>query len=180
MNAHQVDMQDSRARWKPSIYRVYFWRPLGSITPRDPLVGVPYESSAFELTEVSDVSEALSWASANADGRTFTLYAVYERGTDQALIHVAGLNPTEARVTAHQREEVARLFAEHGLTGDIKMLPVTTVDERVFIVAEEDLARMPDIDGLVKAASRALTAPVRLVTSAEVEQQAHQAPALGQ
>jgi hypothetical protein len=161
MNVRQVDMRETRQRWKANTYRVYLWMPLGPVTPRDPLIGVPYESSAFELSEVSDVSEALQWAAEHTDGGTFTLYAVDETREDLTLIHVSGLNPNIGRVTAEQRDEVARLFTEHGLPGELKMVPVTTVDERVFVVPEADLARVSDLDRLKERVSKTLAAPVR-------------------
>lgn len=161
MNARQVDTRDFRQRWTARTYRVYFWEPLGPITPRDPSIGVPYGSSAFELTEVNDVSEALRWAAEHAGDRTFTLYAVDEMREDLTLIHLSGLNPTERRVTAKQQAKVARLFAEHGLSEDLEMFPVVTVDERVFVVPEAELARVRDLEGLVEAVAQVLSAPVR-------------------
>ena len=163
MNTRQVDIRDVRQRWRADTYRVYLWKPLGPITPRDPGIGVPYESSAFELTEVSDVSDALRWASEHAGEGTFTLYVVDETREDLTLVHVSGLNPNVGRVSDEQRDDVAGLFVEHGLPGELKMVPITTVDERVFVVPEAELARVEDLDRLTEAVAQTLSAPVRFV-----------------
>jgi hypothetical protein len=100
MNIRAVDPTRDR-RWfaPPSGYRVRFFTLLSSRTPSSPEVGVPVETEEFELTDAKDVTEALDWANSDAAGRTYTLAAVHDRGTDQGLIHLFGVDPTVSTVS---------------------------------------------------------------------------------
>ena len=116
---------------------------MGSLEPRPLHIGVMVEASEWLLTDVRDVAEAIEWADANADGRTYTLYAVYERGSEHGLVLLRGLDPTRSRIGWEHQEEVARLFAAHGYEGEIKMKPVIEVDERVFVWPRPTSPRSP-------------------------------------
>jgi len=163
VNVQPVGETSHRWRLEADVYQVFFWRALGNLKPRPLHIGVPYSSATFELTGVRDVFEALDWANANADGRTFTLYVVDNRFPGEVgLIKVFGINPTRGYVSFEQQQEVERLFQAHGFTGELLMHPVTTVDERAFVVKPEELAAMTAVPELIASLERLLEAPVRI------------------
>lgn len=164
MDAKAVDPRDPRWSDEPTGYRVFFWRARGPIGPRELNVGVPYESETYDLTDARDVEEPLEWARAHADGRTFTLYALHDREPEHGLIHLAGIHPTKPSVSDTQAVEVRRLFSAHGFNDEPLMYPVTTVDERVFVVTPETLATMSAVEDLVTSLESVLGAPVRIET----------------
>jgi hypothetical protein len=167
MEAQSTDPRDGRWRQDATAYRVDFWRPLGGLAPRELGIGVMFASDEWLLTGVRDVVEAIAWADANADGRTYTLYAVLDRGGDaRGLILLRGIDPTRGHVGHKHKAEVERLFAAHGYSGVVKMVPVVAADERVFVLPPLDLARLVAPEDLVAALERYLEAPVRLVEAA--------------
>jgi hypothetical protein len=93
MDARSVDPRNSLWTAEPSGYRVDFWRPLGPI-PDDRGLGAPYEADERLITGAGDVTEVIDWANAKAGGRTYTLYAVHDRGDEGGLIHLFGVDPT--------------------------------------------------------------------------------------
>ena len=97
MNARPIDERNVGWAEEATKYVVLFWQALGNLKPRALNIGVPYSSAAFELTGARDVTEALDWANANAQGRTFTLYAVDERdvesGGPRRVVQLFGVNP---------------------------------------------------------------------------------------
>lgn len=165
MQAQSADPREDGWHGEPIGYRVDFWRPMGNVEPRPLHIGVMFEASEWLLTHIRDVAEAIEWADANADGRTYTLYAVYERGSERGLILLRGLDPTRSRIGWEHQEEVARLFATHGYEGEIKMKPVIEAGERVFVLAPSDLAALSTPDELIASLEQYLSAPVRLVPS---------------
>lgn len=55
-----------------------------------------YTSDEYEISD-ADVHEVIAWAEAEAGARTYTLYAaVHDHRGELGLVHLAGLNPTEA------------------------------------------------------------------------------------
>jgi hypothetical protein len=56
---------------------------------------VVYGSDEWELTDVNDVHEAVDWAEANADGRTYTLYVCVDSRQNRGLVQLAGVDPTD-------------------------------------------------------------------------------------
>lgn len=164
MNAEPTDPRDGRWKDKPTAYRVDFWRPLGSLKARPLHIGVPMAADEWMLTDVRDVAEAIEWADVNAGGRTYTMYAVYDRGSERGLVHLLGIDPTSGHIGRHEKE-VARLFAEHGYSGEVNMLPVVAVDERVFVLAPQDLAALTAPDELIASLEECLAAPVRLIAT---------------
>ncbi len=92
MKAEQADPFDGRWEESGSAYRVRYWGVKTESRTDPPLV---YESTEINISDVADVSEALRWAEDNADGRTFTLYALVDRGPDRGLVHLAGVDPTK-------------------------------------------------------------------------------------
>jgi hypothetical protein len=165
VRARSTDPREDRWRGEPIAYRVDFWKPLGNLNPRRLSIGVPFQSDEWMLTDVRDVSEAIEWADAHADGRTYTLYAVYESGAERGLIHLLGVNPTYGHLGQKHEEEVARLFSAHGYSGEVRMVPVVAVDERVFVLAPHELAALTAPEELVASLEEYLAAPVRLVAS---------------
>jgi hypothetical protein len=91
VKAEQADPRDGRWEESGSTYRVRFWEVKTETRTDPPLV---YESAEVDVSEVAGVSEALRWAEDNADGRTFTLYALVDRGPDRGLVHLEGADPT--------------------------------------------------------------------------------------
>jgi hypothetical protein len=156
---------DERHGWEvdATTYHVFFWRALGNLKPRPMHIGVSYSSATFELTGMRDVTEALDWANANADGRTFTLYVCDDRDPAR-FVQLFGVNPTRTSVQPKQRDAVSRLFAAHGYGGEPLMRPVTTVDERAFVVTSDERDAMTDVPGLITALQQVLEAPVRIET----------------
>ena len=57
-------------------------------------LGAAYEVDEWLVTGAGDVTEVIDWASAKAAGRTYTLYAVHDRGDERGLIHLFGVDPT--------------------------------------------------------------------------------------
>ncbi|MGH2935783.1 MAG: hypothetical protein ACRDL2_14900 [Gaiellaceae bacterium] len=166
MEAQPISETSQRWKMDATAYRVFFWRAHGNLKPRAMHIGVGYSSETFELTGVRDVTEALDWANANAQGRTFTLYVVDDRDPGQTgLIQLFGINPTDSRRLPEQREAVGRLFRAHGYSGEPQMHPVTTVDERAFVVTSDELAAMTDVPSLIAELERVLEAPVRIETT---------------
>jgi len=93
MDARSVDPRDSLWTAEPSEYRIDFWRPRGPI-PDDRGLGAAYEADEWLVTGAGDVTEVIDWANAKAAGRTYTLYAVHDRGDERGLIHLFGVDPT--------------------------------------------------------------------------------------
>ena len=82
-------------RWvveEPS-YRVVFWTKLND--PEPPLVPLWSETS-HTLRGVSDVTQALTWAEENAEGRQVCVYAEVDRGPDLGFVLLRGTDPTRA------------------------------------------------------------------------------------
>ena len=89
-------------------YRVYFWErgfpPEGSEVRAQ---NVGYASDEYEISGALDVFEVIAWASRHSGAgrgrvypgsdRTYTLFAVVERGDDVGLVHLAGVDPTSNR-----------------------------------------------------------------------------------
>lgn len=123
-----------------------------------------YESETYDVTGANDVLAVIEWARGEAGNRTFTVEAAFTRGRDAGMLLVYGLNPTVPPATLEQETEVHRLFVEHGYSGEVKMVPVTSVDERVFVLRLDELGALRDIDQLATALERVLDAPVRIVT----------------
>jgi hypothetical protein len=165
VHARSTDPREDSWRGEPIAYRVDFWKPLGNLNPRRLSIGVPFQSDEWMLTDVRDVSEAIEWADAHADGRTYTLYAVYERGSERGLIHLLGVDPTYGHVGQEHEEEVARLFSAHGYSGKVRMVPVVAVDERIFVLAPHEIATLTAPEELVASLEEYLAAPVRLLAS---------------
>ena len=92
MKVEEADPFDGRWEENALTYRVRFWGVNTESRTDPPLV---YESTEINATDVADVSEVLRWAEDNADGRTFTLYAVVDRGPEPGLVHLAGVDPTK-------------------------------------------------------------------------------------
>lgn len=164
MVAAPTDPRDGRRETTPSGYRVDFWEPLGNLGPRPLRVGVQHSQATFELTGAPDVAEALEWARANAGGRTFTLHAIYDDGSEQTLVHLFGINPTKGFVSSGQADEARRLFRAHGFEEEPLMYPVITADERVFVVTPQQLVALTSVDELVASLERVLEATVRIET----------------
>jgi hypothetical protein len=95
-------------------YRVYFWEqgfppPSGA---RGENVG--YASDEYEVSGVNDVFEVIAWANRNSGARqgvvypgsdrTYTLYAVVDRGDNLGLVHLAGVDPT----STHPRFDLSK------------------------------------------------------------------------
>jgi len=73
--------QDTTWLTELPLYRVYFWRGSSS-----------YE---YELRGCHNVREAIAWAEENAGAeRSFTLYAVVDRGNERGLVRLFGIDPT--------------------------------------------------------------------------------------
>lgn len=166
MDAAPYDPRDGRWQAEPTAYRVDFWRPQGNLAPRKLRIGVPYSQDTYALRGARDVAEALDWARANAGDRTFTLHAIYDGLSERGSVHLFGVNPTRGHVSTKQAAEATDLFNAHGFPGDPLMYPVTTVDERVFVVTPQERAAMTAIEELVTSLERVLEAPVRIETIA--------------
>jgi hypothetical protein len=79
LDARPVDPRDQRWEvWDPR-YRVYFWTD-------------SMESDEWELARC-DVKDALEWASARADGRTYTLHVLVDR-YGIGLVRLTGDDPS--------------------------------------------------------------------------------------
>lgn len=92
MKAERADPRDGRWEESGSAYRVRYLGLKTESRTDPPLV---YECTEIGLSDVTDVSEALRWAEDNADGRTFTLYALVDRRRERGLVHLAGTDPTK-------------------------------------------------------------------------------------
>ena len=92
MKVEQTEPFDARWEENGLTYRVRFWGVKTETRTDSPLV---YACTEIDVSDAVDVSEVLRWAEDNADGRTFTLYAVVDRGSDHGLIHLAGVDPTK-------------------------------------------------------------------------------------
>jgi hypothetical protein len=92
VKVEEADPFDGRWEENGTTYRVRFWGVKTESRTDPPLV---YESTEINVTNVADVSEVLRWAEDNADGRTFTLYAVVDRGLERGLVHLTGVDPTK-------------------------------------------------------------------------------------
>jgi hypothetical protein len=55
---------------------------------------IMYSARWYELAGAHNAREALAWADENADGRTFTLYAVVVHGDDRGMVRLFGVDPT--------------------------------------------------------------------------------------
>jgi len=176
MEAAPTDPRDNRREMPPTGYRVDFWEPLGDLNPRPLRIAVPFSQATFELTGARDVADALDWARANAGSRTFTLHAICDAASDQILVHLFGINPTQGYVSSRQAEEANGLFEAHGFPGRPLMHPVVTVDERIFVATQEELEAITDIDELITALERVLQAPVRIETGPTHHDVAHLSP----
>ena len=94
IEAHSVAVDDRRWLQEEPVYRVYFWTQESFPEPPD----VPFWScEPLRLTGTSEVPEVLQWATENSAGRSFTVYAEVNRGTNIGLVHLAGVDPTRRR-----------------------------------------------------------------------------------
>ena len=86
MKAVKVDPRDESWQDDDPVFRVYFWRRLGSANA--------YASDEFEIRE-ADVVVVLAWAERERNDRTFTLYLRRDDGPGIGLILLAGTDPTQ-------------------------------------------------------------------------------------
>jgi hypothetical protein len=92
MKIEPGDPFDGRWEEEARKYRIRFWAPkTGQMRTDPPLV---YESYEVELSDVRDVTKVVEWARANAEERTYTIYAVVDRGPDRGLVLLLGIDPT--------------------------------------------------------------------------------------
>jgi hypothetical protein len=92
MHVRPVDSRDTRSEIDEPVFRVYFWRDLG--TPPDG-AGRAYASDEYEVTD-ADVREVIYWADEESAGRTYTLHVLVPdlRSEELGLINLAGVDPT--------------------------------------------------------------------------------------
>ncbi len=77
-----------------AVYRVDFWRKPLARPGTDP-ERIGYKLDADRITDAPDVHEVLSWAEANAEGRTFVVYVSDERDPNEpGAIRLSGTDPT--------------------------------------------------------------------------------------
>jgi hypothetical protein len=82
-------------RWEvhDPIYRVDFWHQL----PPPPGVRpemMGYKQDVYRLSDVETFNDVRAWAEANANRRTFVIYAEIIRGTERGIIRLDGTDPT--------------------------------------------------------------------------------------
>lgn len=89
---HPIELE---ARWVVDVpsYQVVFWRKRND--PEPPLVPL-WSAEPHRLRGITDVSEVLAWAEANANGRDVAIYAEIDRGPNQGLVLLRGVDPTKA------------------------------------------------------------------------------------
>jgi len=88
--------RDQRAeRWQitDTVYIVDFWRKISAPPAADP-EKMGHQQSSFRLSNARDVNEVLAWASDNAAGRSFVVYAWVTSGGEPGLIQLYGVDPT--------------------------------------------------------------------------------------
>jgi hypothetical protein len=84
VHVSRVDPRDQHWQADRPVFRVYFWKALGTGA---------YESDEFEVRD-ADVSETLAWAENERSGRTYTLYLRRDEPTGPGLVLLAGTDPT--------------------------------------------------------------------------------------
>lgn len=90
MQIREVDPRDQTQEVDDPKYRVIFWGRIDDVAALC--------SDEWELSE-TDVLGVLSWASANADGRSVSVWVAYRNGDDLIQIRLAGIDPTASSET---------------------------------------------------------------------------------
>ena len=70
-------------------------------------------------------------------------------------------------MTDEQRAEVERLFHKHGFDGELLIAPVTSEDERIFVLPPTDYAALQDADDLTTTLQAVLHRKVLVVAASE-------------
>jgi hypothetical protein len=93
LTAQPVDPRDQSWEIDRPAYRVYFWHPKGAGDD------AMWTSDEWELTDVDDVSAAMSWAESNSNGRLFVMYVKALTHEGVGLVRLFGLDPSAQRAT---------------------------------------------------------------------------------
>jgi hypothetical protein len=107
MRIRSVDPRDVGWGEDSPNYRVTFWERQSPLPPGIPPEAMGYTSYEYEISDAVDVFQVIAWAEAEAGDHTYTLYATVSSHNDPhgepGLLHLAGIDPTEAPPRAVER-----------------------------------------------------------------------------